>query len=320
MIRRDMSVPYTVVLTHDLDTVGLREIPLSSRTFWGFPYRCIVENARRLKKGDMDFQEYLGSFAWGISSLGIKLGIVRDPWLKSFQRMIELEESLGVRSTLFVMPFHDEPGHLGDGSVAPAKRSAHYRLEEWGEYLRRLADRGWELACHGIDCHVSAEAARREYLRCCKAFGSTSVGLRMHWLTRTDDLWNNAKTAGFAYDASLGWNDQIGFPEGRDRPFEDEVSGLPVIPLNIQDSAILAEQRLGLTRREAFEMIDRVMDTAHERQAVLTVLWHSNSFGPPRYWEEPYAKIIKRAKSDGARITRACDVLREDELSVSARV
>ena len=281
MIRRDVSVPYTVVLTHDLDTIGLREIPLSSRTFWGFPYRCTIENARRFRNGDMDFRDYLGSFAWGVSTFGVKLGIVPDPWFRSFERMVEIEESLGVRSTLFVMPFHDEPGHLEDGSVAPAKRSAHYRIEEWGEYLRRLAGRGWELACHGIDCHVSSEAARREYLRCCEVFRSTSVGLRMHWLVRTDALRSNAKTAGFAYDATFGWNDQVGFPGDRDRPFEDEVSGLPVIPLNIQDSALFAEPCLSCTRREAFEIIQGIMDEAQKRQAVLTVLWHSNSFGPP---------------------------------------
>ncbi len=306
------DAPYTVVLTHDFDSIELKELPLTSRTFWGFPYRCAFTNLRRFCRRGMSLVEYCDSLMWGLSTPLVKLGIRPDPWLSAIHKLIELEESLGVRSTLFLMPFHNEAGHLPDGTGAPGKRAAHYRLEHWAECLRSLAQNGWELACHGIDAHVSIEAARREYVRCSEIFGSSHVGLRMHWLVSTDRLWPNAKAAGFAYDATFGWNDRIGFPEDKDRPFIDPSSGLPVVPLHIQDSALLGEWRLGMTRREASRAIHRVMDEAARREAILTVSWHENTFGPPWYWEDPYVELVTRAKLDGARIARICDVLPGD--------
>jgi peptidoglycan/xylan/chitin deacetylase (PgdA/CDA1 family) len=303
---------YTVVLTHDVDVIALEDIPVSSRSFWGFPYRCIMQNLRRARKGDMSLVEYLGSCAWGVGCLLTKVGIVPDPYLASFHRMISIERDYGVRSTLFLMPFAGKSGHISDGSRAPSKRRAHYELEEWRDFFALLGAQGWELGCHGIDCHMSPESAKLEYQRMANMFGPRPMGLRMHWLVSNSHLMANAKAAGFMYDSTTGYNEDAGYPKEWARPFIDHRTGLPIVPLHIQDSAILGEWRLGLSRQDAISKINDIMDEAARQRGVLTVLWHTNSFGPPRYWGQVYVHIIKRALSDGARIVRACDVVSEE--------
>ena len=296
------------MLTHDVDVMSLREVSLRSRTFWGFPYRCTVENFRRLRNGDMKLGEYIGSVAWAIGALFTKVGIGPDPWLSSFRRMIEIERYYNVRSTLFLIPFKARPGHLSDGTLALPKRSAHYQLETWQDYLVSLQRDGWELGCHGIDCHMGPEHAREEYLRIANMFSSEVVGLRMHWLVTSARLTYNAVHAGFAYDSTTGYNEGAGYPEEWIKPYRDAATGMPIVPLHVQDSALLGEWRLGMRRKEATGRINEILDQAAERQGVVTVLWHSNSFGPPRYWSDVYVCILERALRDGARIVRACDV------------
>jgi hypothetical protein len=302
---------YSLVLTHDVDDFSLREIPVSSRTFWGFAYRNITMNFRRYRRGDLDMQNYLKSLGWACATPLVKAGIVCDPWLSSFRDMIEIERSYGVRSTLFFISIPRDPGHNPDGTNAPSKRSGYYRLEDWKQHLLKLHSDGWELGVHGIDCHVSVESARRELYAFSQVLGINSPGLRMHWLYSTDSLRENAKKAGFAYDSTLGWNDRIGFPEGRLQPFIDRETGLPILPLNIQDAALLGEWRQGLNGSEAWQKVSILMDEAKKIRGVLTILWHSTSYGPPRFWSDIYVRILEKALNDGARIIRAIDAVQE---------
>lgn len=299
------------MLTHDVDVITLREVPLTSRTFWGFSYRSTVVNAGRVLSKDLSLVQYFDSLVWSALSPICKAGLIRDPWYNSFLRMIDLEREYGVRSTLFLISLYGAAGHTPDGRPAPSNRSAHYRLEDWREKLLTLRAEGWELGVHGIDCHISVESARAEREAFSRVLGVESPGLRMHWLYRSNSLRSNAKKAGFAYDSSLGWNDKVGFPEGHYAPFIDRASGLPVVPLNIQDGALLGDWRQGLSSREAWKRISALMCEARERRAVLTVLWHSNSFGVPRFWEDTYVRILEKALADGARILRAIDVVEE---------
>lgn len=225
--------------------------------------------------------------------------------------MIDLERKYGVRSTLFLVSLPGTAGHTPDGHPAPANRSAYYNLEDWKEKLLTLRAEGWELGVHGIDCHISVDSARVEREAFSRVLGIESPGLRMHWLYKSNLLRSNAKKAGFAYDSTLGWNDKIGFPEGHYTPFIDEASGLPIVPLNIQDGALLPDWKQGLSSREVWEKISALMHEAKEHRAVLTVLWHSHSFGVPRFWKDTYVRILEKALADGARILRAIDVVEE---------
>jgi len=310
--KADSEAPYTLVLTHDIDVLSLRELPLSGRTFWGFAYRCLIVNFRRVLSQRLSYREYLDSLRQALLLPLIKLRLVKDPWQESLQVMLEIEKQYGVRSTIFFIPFPKRAGHTPEGKPAASNRAAYYKLDRYKELLQQLEVEGWEIGVHGLDAYLDLESAKAELKAVQKLIpGRDRIGIRMHWLYhRGEKTWRILGEAGYAYDATFGWNDRIGFPEGRYGPFKpEEAKNLVVLPLNIQDGALLGEWHQFLNKERAWQQVEQVLTEVKERKAVVTILWHNNSFVAPRYWGWLYERIIQRAKGDGARICRAIDVV-----------
>jgi hypothetical protein len=89
--------------------------------------------------------------------------------------------------------------------------------------------------------------------------------------------------AGFKYDSTLGFNDNIGFRFGTCYPWclydLKAAEQLPIveIPLIIQDAAMLSpEKGLRLNWEMALDYIVLMTERVKEVGGVLTLLWHTN--------------------------------------------
>jgi len=303
---------YVLVLTHDIDVLSVKELPLLGRTFWGFAYRCLAVNLCRFFARRINLLEYLDSLKQVVLLPLMKLGLVKDPWQKSLETMLEIEKGYGVRSTIFFIPFSKRSGHTPEGKLAPRNRAAYYNLDEYQDLLQQLEREGWEIGVHGLDAYCDLESAKVELEVVKKLLPDKGkIGIRMHWLYhRGKETWKILDGAGYAYDATFGWNDRVGFPEEKYRPFKPEdLKNLVVLPLNIQDGALLCESHQFLRDEEAWHQVEQILEVAKERRATVTILWHNHSFVAPRYWGWLYERIIQRAKEDGALICRASDVV-----------
>lgn len=301
---------YCLVLTHDIDLMSLRELPVTNRSFWGFAYRCLVENALRSAKDRISLAQYLDSLKTSLLMPAIKLGMARDPLEESIQTMLDIERSYGVRSTLYFVPYAKYAGHEPDGSPAPSNRSVYYELSAHRNLLVQLEKEGWEVGVHGVDAYGSLKSAQEE-IRVLKDLlpEKTRIGIRMHWLYhKGESSWRALDSAGYCYDATFGWNDRIGYPGEHYKPFKpSNVDKLMVLPLNIQDGALLSYPEP--SKDKVWVQVENILNKALRKQAVVTILWHNNSFAVYRYWTEIYRKIIERAQSDGAKILRAIDAI-----------
>jgi len=307
-VRIVANVPYWLVLTHDIDMMSLRELPITGKTFWGFAYRCLWANTRRFIRRRISFTQYLDSLKTFLCIPLIKLGLAEDPLKGSVQDMLNLERGYGVRSTLYFVTRAKYAGHTPDGDHAPAKRCTHYELSEYKSFLIKLEKEGWEVGVHGIDAYRSLDDAKGEMQVIRDLFPEKDkIGIRMHYLYyKYEETWRILDQAGYCYDATLGWNDRTGYPGGHYRPFRpDNADGLTILPLNIQDTALLAN----LSMDEAWLQVESVLNEASQKQAVVTILWHNNSFVAYRYWTDLYKRIIERAQADGAAIIRAIDAV-----------
>lgn len=300
--------PYCLVLTHDIDQMSLVELPRRGRTFLGFFYRCLAHNLYRTVRGKIRPVDYLRSFDACLQTVPVIAGLDRDVWARSLEEMVVLEDRLGVRSTLFFITVPREPGVIpGTFQQAPPNRAAFYRLADHSSFLSSLVRDRWEIGVHGINAWRSEADARQEL----NALRSVvpdlqNVGIRMHWLYSMAGMWRHLEVAGFAYDATLGWNDRVGFPEDRYRPFwPDGSKRFVLLPLNIQDGALLRDDYAGLTVKGAWRAMLGLLETAKAKRAVVTVLWHNTSFAPPRLWGGLYERLIKQAQDDGAEIMTA---------------
>lgn len=309
-----ISSSYTLILTHDVDHLSLRSYPLFSKSTISFLKRCIWNNLIRVIKGDLTLRKYLDSIKWCILYPCTKLGLCPDPWEKAINDILRIEEKYGVRSTFFFIPFKDKPGHIKDGIPAEG-REAKYDVRDYKDLLNKLEANGWEVGVHGIEAHISLKSAREE-LEVIKNLlpDKEKIGVRMHWLYQSDDLWKNLKEARYYYDATFGSNDEVGFSGGHCQPFKKD--GIWVIPLNIQDGTLLADRHKGLSIKNAWSEIEKVLSIAKKENAVVTVLWHTNVFGVYNYWGSLYEKILHKAISDGAKVMKCIDVINEMEKDI----
>ncbi|HLP16698.1 MAG TPA: hypothetical protein VK470_10595, partial [Bacteroidota bacterium] len=201
---------YTLVLTHDIDYLSLKEIPWFCRTLWGFSYRCFLA-AFTSKLGTRSFRRRARVLWDGISMPLIKLGWRSDPWASSLEQMIEIEKHLGVRSTIYFLPFPNQPGSTPAGMAAPYNRTSFYDVGDHSEMLRLLESEGWEIGLHGINAYWDESSALEEKGKIEEILGHDNIGIRMHWLYYNhEQTWSLLSRVGFRYDATHGWNEKVG--------------------------------------------------------------------------------------------------------------
>ena len=285
--------PYMLALTHDVDLISAKERGWLSVGFAA--YSCL----RKRGVGE----------AWDFFLA--KVGAGRDPW-DLFRRWRELEDSLGVRSTFFFLPFPDKPGFS-----APAIRAGYYSPED--APIPELIRDGWEIGVHGIDNWADEHAGREEM----DAIGLNHPGNRVHWLIFDENSWKKLDRAGYAYDSTIGYDDDIGFRAGTLQVYRPSgVDTLLELPLHIQDLGLFGRSCwapsgggwkrtpcLGLTEPEALIERDRIFGLARRYGGVVTVLWHYENLTLPRDWSAFYTDLVSRARIDGAWVTTAGNIV-----------
>ncbi|QYZ79893.1 hypothetical protein E2N92_10890 [Methanofollis formosanus] len=287
---------YIVALTHDVDITSVRERRWVSVGY--AVYQC-------LRKGMVKDATCI---------LGAKCGIGEDPW-RCFEEWMRLEEDFGVRSTWFFLP---EKGMAGEG--APAIRAGYYDLDP--ALIKTLTDGGWEVGVHGLDNWWDAGAAQDELRRVSDLTGA-EVGTRVHWLLFDAGSWKKLDEAGYAYDSTFGYNDDVGFRAGTMQPYRPRgCERLLEVPLIIQDGGLFGGKTwnssddggrgacLRLSEEEAMERCDEVLAYAKQYGGVVTLLWHQVSMAAPKKWGEFYRVLVERAIADEVWVASVEDVTR----------
>lgn len=287
---------YSLALTHDVDITSVRERSLPSVLY--ATYNCFLQ--RR--------------FIEGARIVLAKFGLAKDPW-DLFEAWRTLEEQLRVKSTFYFLPRN---GHAGIRS--PKIRAGHYSIDDI--LVEEFAASGWEVGVHGIDNWVDRASAASER-RSLSKDARVKVGTRVHWLHFDEGTWQILDDAGYDYDSTFGYNEDVGFRAGTLQVYQPRgVQRLLELPLHIQDVSLFGRhcwltteegcKRVGclsLDEDEASRTCNEILDQALRYGGAVTVLWHSDCLAAPRDWGDVYTSIINRATADGAWITRAIDIV-----------
>jgi peptidoglycan/xylan/chitin deacetylase (PgdA/CDA1 family) len=210
---------------------------------------------------------------------------------------MEIEEKLGVRSTFFFLnetyPFH--PLRIPSWRLS----LGYYDLFDSNlqTVIRKLDDEGWEVGLHGSFLSFNnLDLLKKEKSDLESIVGHTVVGVRQHYLNLDEHTWERQAEAGFLYDASFGFSDDIGFKEGRCHPFKPiSNQNFHVVPLALMDSCVMG-------MKNPFESAVDVIKMAEEKQACLVLNWHQRMFNEKEFpgYLNMYLRLIEECRTRGA--------------------
>jgi hypothetical protein len=224
----------------------------------------------------------------------VYLGWIRDFWFQ-FNWYLRMEEDLP--TTYFIIPFKNRPGDKLSGSHSE-RRATAYDIADIPEWASLLIREGCEIGVHGIDAWHSVEKGRAEMKRIALVTGESEIGIRMHWLLSDGNTPQILEKAGYCYDSSSGYNEDVGYRCGTTQAFRPlGARRLLELPIHIQDGALFFSRRLGLSEPEAWQRCETLLHRSSEFGGILTIIWHDRSPGPERFWGDFYAMLLRELKS-----------------------
>jgi hypothetical protein len=286
---------FAVCLTHDIDFVGIRRHKFDP-TMWGFVYRSTFGALTDFLRGRISLGRLVLRWRAVLSLPLVYLGWLKDFW-EPFDWYLRVEK--GLPATYFLIPFKRRAGGKVPGTRA-SRRATAYDVTDISDWTATLVKEGCEVGVHGIDAWHRVESGREELARVASVAPASVTGIRMHWLLGDSNTASTLEQAGYAYDATAGYNQTIGYRNGTSQVFRPlDATSLLELPLHIQDGALFYPQQLGLTEPEAEGRCQPLIDNAGQFGGVLTLLWHDRSHGPERFWGGFYRTLIERLKASG---------------------
>ena len=225
-----------------------------------------------------------------------------DFWL--FDRIVAAEQRHGFRSTFLfaAMPAFGEWGTFDD---------VYYDLgwPRFGPVFARLRDGGFGIGLHAsYSAHRGLDRLVLERDRLGNLSGVEPRGLRHHlWHLGPDEAATLRlhERAGFAFDASLAFNDHLGFRRNVALPFRpwDRLEQRPLrtvqLPTFCMDGNLFYG---GSSVADAVEQVDRHVSAIKAVGGFGSIDWHVRASVPAnrefRSWGEAYLAILERLAAD----------------------
>lgn len=276
---------FAVCLTHDVDHVSQYNIKEYYRRELGFSENA-SSTVNKIKK--------IAGLGWDIVRISMHK-MKQDP-LHCLERWLEVENKIGTNSTFFFWPgwkavrrhhYSDCLYDMEDRIIFDGQRCIV------AEMIREIDHRGWEIGLHSSwYSFADADEMKRQKEVLEKTLGRDVVSVRQHFLhydIRITPLVHAA--AGFRYDSTLGFNDNVGFRLGTcyiRRLFNLEANielNIFEVPLIIQDGAMLNPMKgMRLDEETAFQYVKQIAESVKRVGGILTLLWHPCSILKPQWW------------------------------------
>jgi peptidoglycan/xylan/chitin deacetylase (PgdA/CDA1 family) len=300
--------PFAVCLTHDVDDVSYFSLRQSLRSF-NEPFNGLYITKDKLKRllnlGFITLRTCINQFS-------------ADPF-HCYERWLEIEEEYGAKSTFFFWPgwenvkkhHHKDPIYkLNDRVVFDGYKCSV------SEMMQEIHRRGWEIGLHpSWYAYNDVEELKGQKEALENALGYPVHSIRQHCLHYDIRITPQVHSAaGFKYDSTLGFNNNIGFRFGTCYPWKlfdlKSKNELPIleIPLIVQDVAMLSTSKgMCIDPKMAFRYVNQITEEVEKVSGVLTLLWHPNEI-INRESRRLYLKILNYLSEKEAWITSVQEI------------
>lgn len=251
---------------------------------------CLTHDMDKCKETRRHILKIRNRFSRGTLVRSI-LGLI-NPY-NNIERMIALEDSLGFRSTFFVM-------------------TTTYDLHKLRLTLHKLEGGLWEIGLHGdLDSNEKLEPLKAQ-TKDLQSFLKTKVrGVRQHYLRFSyPETWQIEDEAGYVYDSTVGFRDETGFRVGTSFPYHPPArdwSRLSILelPLILMDTTLWGYKKM--TEQEGLETFRQLLSTVEKANGLFTILWHQCAL--LMRGGRIYSQILRELKSkEDAFITNAIKI------------
>jgi peptidoglycan/xylan/chitin deacetylase (PgdA/CDA1 family) len=260
---------FAVCLTHDVDNVTKYSIKQS--------YRGRLQDIRQTKTLT-SIGRNLGGFTFDFLK---KLNNKKDP-LHNFEKWLNIESKFNAKSTFFFWPgFNNISKHHISDCTYNLNDIVIFDKQKCtvSEMIVDIDKRGWEIGLHpSWYSYNNLDEMKRQKNSLELILKKEVVSVRQHQLHHDLRITPEIHTkAGFLYDSTLGFNDNIGFRFGTSFPWRMSInnSNIIEIPLIAQDGALLSTVKgLRLDEDTAFEYLKMIINEIEKVGGVATFVWH----------------------------------------------
>ena len=289
--------PYAVCITHDVDVISCQSKK---------------ENIRRIKHvmstwNQQNTKQNLIIAFESFENISNSIFSRFDPYHR-IEDWLKVEQAVGARSTFFFAPEYVLNSHYTDCWY---KYDDKLRFEgeniTVAELMRELNSRGWEIGLHpSWNSYNSVDEMKYQKEQIENVLGCEIMSVRQHFLHFDNRITPLVQAeAGFKYDSTLGFNDNVGFRRGTSYAYPlynlENNNTLPVweIPLIIQDCAMFHPKKgLKLDKIKALEYIEMFAKKVKEVGGIFTLLWHPHLIIDETSWNTFQETLMMLKKDD----------------------
>jgi hypothetical protein len=169
--------------------------------------------------------------------------------------------------------------------------------------LKALKNQGWEIGLHGsLLSHYNEKLLKKEKNILEESLGMPITKTRQHWLSYKEGVTPSIHSKLFNEDATVGWNDQMGFRAGIASPYYpyDHLSKKAfnhlIMPQALMDSHIYDYTKGNeiVALANASKIISLVKDL---KNLNFGISWHPRTSHPEYGWNKGYEILIKEYSS-----------------------
>lgn len=152
-----------------------------------------------------------------------------------------------------------------------------------------LNDRGCEIGLHGSIRSASEQEIMQKHKQSLEKNSNAEVsGVRQHMLVHlNNETTRIQESAGFRYDATMGFAEHEGFRHAFCHPFRlydfeaERMTGIWHIPLVMMDATLYFYRKLGMS--ETMGSLGLLIDECRKFNGVFSLLWHNGNFDRENY-------------------------------------
>lgn len=191
----------------------------------------------------------------------------------NFDKLLDTDKRFGIVSSFYFL--------ANEGKMDSDYDFGHPLIKE---AMSLVMKKGCNVGLHAsFGSYLDKGQLRREKDKLEEALGSKVRGVRQHYYRfEAPNTWRRQEEAGFSFDSSFGYAQQVGFRAGVCLPFRPfdcrskKAFSILEFPCLIEDGVLLQNQYMALSSGKAFKVCGNLVDATVRHHGVITLAWHES--------------------------------------------